>query len=40
MELMKKAKAIKNKLQNHAIPIIIIIELGIITYLFIVIMGK
>lgn len=40
MELMKKAKALKNKLQKYAIPIMIIIELGIITYLFIVIMGK
>lgn len=40
MELKKKAKAVKNKLQNHTIPIMIIIELGIIAYLFIVIMGK
>lgn len=40
MELKKKAKAMKNKLQNCAIPIIILIEIGIIAYLIGVIMGK
>lgn len=40
MELTKITKRLKNKLHKSEIPIIIIIELGIIAYLVVVIMGK